>query len=272
MSEIIYRYNNLAWIEFKNLSLYKSELLHFSTLRIGGVSESPQSSLNLGFTKSDLPENVVANRKKLSNALRISLEQFVFSRQTHSSNIFFVTENEKGKGVFDKETAIINNDGYILTIRNICACVLTADCTPVMFYEPVKKIAAIVHSGWRGTVKKISAKAVQKMTELGCNTDKILVGIGPSIKSCCYDVKEDVLQEFKSSFGKYYNNFFTKINNSYKLDIDKAIIYQLIKEGICEENIEICSFCTHCNPFMFFSARNSFKGLTGRMISGIMLY
>ncbi len=271
MKEIFCRYENLAWIEFNNLSLYKNELLHFSTLRFGGVSTSPQASLNLGFTKSDLPENVLKNRAKFAKAIGLSLDHFVFSSQIHSSNIFFLTKEHKGRGAYSKETAIEKNDGYVLTVPDICACVLTADCTPVFFYEPVKKISSIVHSGWRGTVNKISAKAVETMLELGCSSKKILVGIGPSIKPCCYEVKEDVLFEFNISFGSSFYNFFNKSGTSYKLDMDKAIIHQLKEKGICNENIEVCNLCTHCNPFLFFSARNSNKGLTGRMASGIML-
>lgn len=271
MSYFIVRNQNLVWIEHKIFSKYKEDLLHFSTSRLGGLSAHPQASLNLGFTNSDDSKNVLYNRNKLAYSLGISFNQMVFSRQTHSSNIHIISENDNGKGAFNKESAINNNDGYVLTNANICACILTADCTPVFFYDPIKKIAAIVHSGWRGTVKKISANAVKKMIELGCNSNNILVGIGPSIKECCYEVKEDVIMAFRQSFGEDYKAFFSKTKHSTKLNMDKAIMYQLIENGILQKNIENIDLCTHCNPFLFFSARNSINGMTGRMVSGIML-
>ncbi|MCX7861708.1 MAG: peptidoglycan editing factor PgeF [Bacteroidales bacterium] len=270
MGFVVRRKGRIAWIEFPKLSSF-NELVHFSTLRLGGVSAHPQASLNMGFVETDDYQKVIENRKQLASALNINFHQFVFSRQTHSCNIHFLNKTEAGRGVFTKSDAIKNNDGYIITESEICACVLTADCVPVFFFDPIQRIAAIAHSGWRGTAKRITLKILQELIYLGSNPKTIIIAIGPSIKKCCYEVGEDVQQEFFTSYGEIGNHFFTKNEKSYILDLNKAIIYDAQQVGVPIENIDVCDLCTHCNPHLFFSARNSKYGMTGRMMSGIMM-
>ena len=260
----------ISYIQFLFYEDYK-DFLHFSTLRIGGNSGHPQASLNLGFVETDFVENVIQNRKLVAEALGFSINQMVFSRQTHSSNIHIISKLDVGKGSLSKETAIPNNDGFVLFEKNICACILTADCVPVFLYDPEKKIAAIVHSGWKGTIKHITAIAIEKMFEYGCRYKDIKVAIGPSIKKCCYEVKDDVVDLVKKSFGKFYKSLITFRNNKVYYDMDKAIEYSLLNKNILPQNIARCDLCTKCNSYMFFSARNSINGYTGRMVSGIML-
>ncbi len=270
MSFVIQRKNGIAWIEFTSFSKY-SNLIHFSTLRTGGYSSHPQASLNLGFRQTDSVEHVINNRRLLASTVGISLEQMVFSRQTHSDNIAIVSEQAKGRGVLEKHSAIPDNDGYILTQSGICACVLTADCVPVFIYDTHHHVAAIVHSGWRGTVKQIAAKAVRQLVRLGSDPKNIIAAIGPSIKGCCYEVKNDVLHIFQQSFGNDAYYFFSEHQGHLFLDISKAITHSLEKQGVLTSHIAHCTLCTKCNPHLFFSARNSTNGFTGRLASGIML-
>lgn len=267
---MILRSKQLSWVVFEHLSAFP-ELIHFSTTRLGGVSAHPQASLNMGFVETDSIQNVINNRCRMANVYGINPNNMVFSRQTHSANIHFVTSNDKGKGVYVKLDAISDNDAYILTEPEICACILTADCVPLFLYDPVKKIAGLAHSGWRGTVKHISFKLVEQLIQIGCHSKDIFVGMGPSIKACCYTVKEDVFQAFYRSYGHVANHFFEVQSHQLKLNLNEAIIYDLLQAGIPLKNIEMSKWCTFCNTHLFFSARNSNKGMTGRMLSGIMI-
>lgn len=267
---MIVRSNQLAWVGFKHLSEFP-ELIHFSTTRLGGVSAHPQASLNMGFVETDTAQNVIENRRRIASALGISLDDMLVSRQTHSANIYMATANDKGKGAYTKADAIPNNDAFVVVEAGVCACVLTADCVPVFFYDPMTKIAALAHSGWRGTVQQISLKVVIRLIEMGCKPENIRVGIGPSIKACCYTVKDDVLQDLVKAYGQTAYRFFEEQSNLLRLDLSKAIVYDLMQVGILSQNIEVSVWCTYCNPHLFFSARNSNKGMTGRMMSGIMV-
>ncbi len=267
---MIVRSKQLAWFEFNHLSVF-SELVHFSTTRLGGVSAYPQASLNMGFIKTDTVQNVIENRTRFASVFGISLNDMILSRQTHSANIYIASIDDRGKGAFIKDNAIPNNDAIIVSKAGICACILTADCVPVFFYDPVMKIAALAHSGWRGTVGQISLKVALRLVEIGCKTDNIRVGLGPYIKVCCYNVKDDVLQAFFKTYGKTAYCFFETSNNQLRLDLSRAIIYDLMQIGIPIQNIEVSEWCTCCNSHLFFSARNSNRGMTGRMLSGMMV-
>ncbi|HNV95052.1 MAG TPA: peptidoglycan editing factor PgeF [Bacteroidales bacterium] len=266
---VIKRFARIAWVEFPILSQFP-ELVHFSSLRMGGVSNHPQASLNMGFVRTDFTNNVIENRKSIAKALNISIENMIFSRQTHSDHISIVTIEDKGKGVFYKPTAIQDNDGYLVSQPNICPVVLTADCVPVFLYDPVEKIAAVVHSGWRGTVQHISAKAAKKMISLGSQAKNIVAAIGPSAGSCCYNVGYDVYNAFLDAYGNAALNFFSSTTPPFTIDLWNAIRLSLSNEGILNKNIAQTNLCTICNPHLFFSSRNN-KGMTGRMASGIMI-
>lgn len=266
---IIKRKNGIAWIEFPILSQF-SELVHFSTMRIGGFSNHPQASLNMGFVRTDFTSKVIENRKKVAKTLEIPIENMIFSRQTHSNHITIVSKEDRGKGVFYKPTAIENNDGYVVLESGICPIVMTADCVPVFLYDPKKRIASVVHSGWRGTVQHIASKAVEMMLAHGANAENIVVAIGPSAGECCYQVGEEVYDKFINSFGTIAYRFFSTTKTFHTLNLWKAIHTSLICSGINDLHIAQTDLCTICNPHMFFSSRNN-KGLTGRMASGIMI-
>jgi len=266
---IIQRKNHIAWIEFPILSQFP-ELVHFSTLRMGGFSNHPQASLNMGFVRTDFTPKVIENRRLVAEALGIPLESMIFSRQTHSDHIAMVSAKDKGKGVFYKPTAIQDNDGYVVSEPLICPVVMTADCVPVFLYDPQNKIASVVHSGWRGTVQHIVSKAIDIMVAKGSRTQHIVAAIGPSAGSCCYQVGEEVLEKFLNAYGTEAYHFFSSPQAPFTVNLWEAIRTSLIQSGLSPANIAQTDLCTICNPHLFFSARNN-KGMTGRMASGIMI-
>jgi len=258
-------------IRFSHLSKFP-ELIHFVTTRVGGVSEDNSFSMNIGFVYHDNPENVIENRKILANALQIPFDSFIFERQIHSDNTIIVSKKDKGRGLLLKEDAIQDNDGFIIQLPGICPVALHADCTPVLLYDPVKKVAATIHAGWRSTLKFIARKGVERMCrEFGTNPADILAGIGPSNGPCCYEVGDEVIQEVKKVFPQQcYHILLPKVNSKTHFDQWQANKIQLIQAGLEENNIVICDICVFHNPDLFFSSRYNNK-VTGRMGAGVMI-
>jgi len=150
--------------------------------------------------------------------------------------------------------------------------VMVADCVPVILFDPVKKVSAVIHAGWRGTVKHITSNTVKTMTDrFGCDPADIIAGIGPSIGPCCYEVGEEVRTVVEQSFGTTRDYLVTK-NHSDKphFDLWYANHKQLTDSGVKPENIETSELCTRCNSQIFYSSRAD-KGITGRFAAGIFI-
>jgi polyphenol oxidase len=266
-----YQLQKSIYLKFNNLSQF-SNLVQFVSTRLGGVSQPPYDSLNLGFGTSDTPENVSQNRKILAETLEIPLENFCVPQQTHSANSKIITSQDAGKGIFTKETALPNTDGLISNQTNICLLVQSADCVPVLMYDSKNQVIAAVHAGWRGTVQKIVANTFEQMKNTFNSTpEHIWVGVGASISPECYEIGEEVVESVEKAFKtkeKYL--IWNKITQKYHLDLWFANQQTLIEMGIPSKQIEIMGICTQKNSDMFFSSRQA-KGITGRFGAGIML-
>ena len=246
-------------IRFESLARYRN-ITHFVTTRIGGVSLPPYDSLNLGFGTRDNPEHVLENRKRLADSINVPLGSFVVAKQVHGDRIAVVTESDKGHGASNYETALDATDALITDIPGICLMVLLADCTPVLLYDPVKRVAAAVHAGWQSTAKQIGRKTVEVMRHsYGCRPEDIVAGIGPSIGACCYEVGHEVISQFEAGL----------VDELGHLDLWEANRRQLTEAGVLPEHIEVAGICTKCNAHRFFSERHM-PG-TGRFGAGIML-
>ncbi len=253
--------NNIKLLRFANLAK-NDQVIHFSSTRVGGVSSGHLFSLNLGHTVNDSPRNVNQNLESLALAIDIKKSQIVFPKQTHSSNIGIVKSVNE---IFPDTDALITN------VPGICICVRTADCTPIILYDPVQKAIAAIHSGWKGTVQRISMRTIRIMQkEFSTKPENIIAGIGPSIGPEVYEVGPELIEQFNKLFRG--NQIITPITDSEKgfLNLWKTNKQILIESGIPEDNIEISEMCTFSNHELFYSARRD--GVkTGRHASGIML-
>lgn len=230
----------------------------FST-RLGGVSTGCFSSLNLSFDRGDDPAAVLENFRRIGKAIGVRCEDMVLSRQTHTTNIRSVTAEDRGKGIV-RERDYDDVDGLVTNVPGICLVTSYADCVPLFFVDPVKRVIGLSHSGWRGTVGKIGKKTVERMTvEFGSNPSDILAAVGPSVCRACYEVSEDVAEQFMASFEQQYwdDLFDKKRNGKYQLDLWKAneLIFQ--EAGILPEHIAVTNVCTKCNSNILYSHRVS---------------
>jgi YfiH family protein len=206
---------------------------------------------------------VKQNRAQLASVLKIQPEQLVFPRQTHTSN---VVELDK-----IPENEIKETDALITNQRGICLCVQTADCVPVLLFDPVKRVVAAVHAGWRGTVKKIVEAAVLKMQQkYQSNPKNILTVIGPSIGPEVYEVGSEVVDEVQKNIPFPEKTLRKNVYGRFHFNLWEANRQILLAAGINNRNIQIAEECTFQKETNYYSARR--EGIeTGRIVSGIML-
>ena len=232
---------------------------HLMSTRLGGVSEGDLWSMNVSFSRGDKTENVNENYRRIAAALGCTPEDFVFSDQTHTTNIRHVTEADKGKGLL-RPRDYTDVDGMITDEPGIVLSTFYADCVPLLFVDPIKRAVGLSHSGWKGTAGGMGRKTVEAMEKaFGSRPEDILVGIGPSICQDCYEVGEEVIAEFAAAFREEYHPalFYKKENGKYQLDLWEANRIVLREAGVPETGISVTDICTHCNPELLFSHRTS---------------
>lgn len=244
---------------------------HCFTARSGGCSDGEFKSLNMGMYTDDKLENVVENYRRVSrDVFCADVTQCVLSKQVHKTEIAVVSKEDMGNGV-TKSQKYEEIDGLVTDEREVVLSTVYADCTPLFFVDPEKKVVGVAHAGWRGTVGKIGSKMVEIMaSRYGSDRKDILVGIGPTIGSCCYTVKEDVASQFKKAFPDCSKILEQLGEGQYRLNLWEANKASVMESGVPESNIELDSHCTSCNEELFYSYRRD-QGKTGRMAAMIKL-
>jgi polyphenol oxidase len=165
----------------------------------------------------------------------------------------------------------LEGDGIVTNRRSCFIAVYTADCVPVILFDPTRRVIAALHAGWRGSVLNIAAKGVDTMvSDFGSDPKKILAGIGPSIGPCCFEVKEDVFREIEKNTSHEKTVIKKSRASSWLCDLPELNQKQLVDAGLSPEKITVSGRCTVCLPEYYFSFRRDRKKL-GNMLSGIML-
>ncbi|WNR46452.1 peptidoglycan editing factor PgeF [Paenibacillus roseipurpureus] len=246
--------------------------------RWGGVSRAPFHSLNCGLHVNDDPKDVVINRERIADVLGLPFDAFTYAEQVHGKDVAIVSLNEQGSGRVARETALQAKDGFITQEKGIVLCAQFADCVPLFFYDPVKRVVALAHAGWKGTVLNISMATISLMTHtFGSQPSDIYAVVGPSIGACCYEVDEtvasrvkQVLDEMQSSQEEKAAILTDKGNSKYMLNLQVMNRKLIEQAGILSSHIEVTQLCTSCRNDLFFSHRKE-EGSTGRMIAWIGL-
>lgn len=215
--------------QFKNLSPI-SWLGHgISTKNLGSVSD-PQG------------------KKNFFNHLSVPDRNIVEAEQVHGNHVALVTEKERGH-------LILKTDALITNLPEVVLFIKVADCVPILLADPEKKAVAAIHAGWRGTAQEITRITVAHMEDhFGTDPQDLIVGIGPSIGPCCYEIDSPVIETFER-FPYKEEVILRRRGVHANLDLWNANKFQLISEGVKEENIEVAGICTHDNPDLFFSER-----------------
>lgn len=227
--------------------------------------------MNLSFKKDLSRENVLENYRRLCAVAGIDVNGLVVSKQLHKTNVRYVTELDCGTGITKPEFS--DADGLITDKPGVALVTQYADCVPLLFYDPVARVCANSHSGWRGTAGRIGAVTVEKMiNDFGCKPQNIIAAIGPSICKNCYEVDTPVYEAFVKSGIPLETVIFQKDDGEhFYLDLREANRLILADAGILPQNLDVADICTYENSDMLHSHRATGNG-RGNLAAIIEMY
>lgn len=248
-------------------------LQHGFSTRKGGVSKEHLASLNLSFSVEDAKENVLENFRRIGERFGKTPEDFVLSKQSHETKVLKVGTKDRGKGI-TKDRDYEGIDALITDEEGIILSCFSADCVPILFYDPIHKAVGACHSGWRGTKGKILQNVVEEMRKhFSSNPAEILIAIGPSISKEQYIVSEDLglsfLEDYKDYSEEDSSSPIRRLSeDKFQLDLWDLNRRIALDCGLKKEHISISGYCTMENPELFFSHRYSQgrRGLQGAFI------
>lgn len=221
---------------------------HCFTTRRGGVSRGCFDSMNLRVSCADERKNVLENYDIICREMGIDKSRLVLSKQVHRTDIADVTSADFGNGLM-RENAFESADALVTDEPGVPIVTFYADCVPVFLLDKAKGVIALVHSGWKGTAANIAALTAEHMKkEYLCRAENIIAAIGPSIRSCHFEVGEEVASQFDD---KYIIGGFEKPH----IDLQACIKDGL--EGVGVAEITDSEICTYCNSDMFYSHRKT---------------
>lgn len=246
--------NSLDWFEFPHLAEHPG-LVHAVFTRNHGYSNPPYDSLNVGMHVGDATETVRRNRAAIVDCL--GGWELVEIHQVHGTHVLSIHPGAVGNtaDLFQGDAVITNITGKLLLIQ-------TADCQPILLYDPVRQVIANIHSGWKGSILNIIQKTIQNMVDnFACRPHHLLAGVGPSLGPCCAEFihyQNEIPEQFWGyKDARDHFNFWALSAN------------QLTAAGVLSRNIHISGLCTRCRPDLFFSYRRHV--VTGRCAAVIGL-
>lgn len=263
------------------------DVMAFSTTRHGGYSTGCYAALNINRYCGDDEEHIRKNRQALCEMLDISDDRLVMPHQVHLTKVAKIDETFFSLSADDRHEALEGFDALMTNLQSVCIGVSTADCIPVLLYDPENHAICAIHAGWRGTVKRIVVKAIEAMKEAyGTQPQHLVAQIGPGIHLDSFEVGDEVYEAFDqagfemeliskklpssdsgSKFFTLHPSFFT---SKWHIDLPECNRLQLITAGLSPQNIKVSPVCTYQQAADYFSARR--LGIdSGRIFTGIML-
>lgn len=228
------------------------------------IPELKKLGLNHCFTTNDMDiglktngnvEDIKQNFEYIFDFMGVKPKELYSGYQTHSATIETINDISQGT-VYDTGKVFYDTDGLVTDIEGIALISRFADCTPIILFDPVKKVQSNIHSGWKGTLQRIGANGIDKMVEeYGCNVEDIIAIIGPTIGKDDFEVESDVMEQFKEQFD-FHNEIIRQKNDiKYLIDLQTTNKRILLEKGIKEENITIIDLSTYENDHMLHSYR-----------------
>jgi polyphenol oxidase len=244
----------------EQLGMWRSELITGAPNaffgRQGGVSNGSVTGLNCGLGSGDDPDDVARNRSLAAKAL-LPGARLVGLYQTHSTDVVTVTEPWP-------DAARPHADALVTARRGILLGIVTADCAPVLFHDPVAGVIGAAHAGWRGALGGIVEQTISAMVAIGADRDRILASIGPCIAAPSYEVGEDFRSMFETRWSGDWSRFFTTSEDygrpaegKWYFDLAMLVSYQLITSGIVRRQERWPEFDTYADSDKFYSFRRA---------------
>lgn len=246
-------------------------VVHGVTRKVIGLGKADG---NVGDTAPRDPADAWEMRKLWATSIGVDAERIVRTGQVHENNVFVVTADHAGMGRRRDTPTPGQADAMITNAINVPLMTLAADCLPLLMYDPVKRIVAAVHAGWRSTVLDIAGETVKAMSrEFGTNPADVVAFLGPAIGGCCNEVGPEVTvawREIAHDLGPLTELAVTRPVEKEHFDVPRANSLLLQRAGVAPENIELSGICTKCNLDDWFSHRGQ-GAATGRQAGVIML-
>ena len=239
---------------------------HAFFTRKGGLSKGPFAELNMRFNCDDDRENVLRNHIIGGALLGAEPSRIVCTNQKHTDNVRII------KGEYDGEA--IKKDGIdalVTDVPGLCLTAYYADCQIIMLFDHKRKVAAIVHAGWRGVQNGIVSKTIKIMhDEWGCDAADIFAAVGPSICRSCFETDDDVPELMYKAYGRLAGDYIYKDGEKWHIDLKNITYSTLLRNGLSPINIDMSSICTVCSqePELWWSQRRNgdIRGVQGAMI------
>ncbi len=243
---------------------YFPRLVHAFSPRSFERENGLHEELSLG-RKSD-SRSSAQHRQWLLENLNIDSKELFFVKQVHGDRVFVLDDPQKSADQVEREEA----DALITHLTEKPIAVLTADCVPVILYDPEKHVAGAIHAGRKGTQKSIVSKTISMLSKAyGSNPQDVVMALGPAIGGCCYEVDEPCVEPFRQNYRGWEGFVTANSRSRFMLDLLKANAMDAERAGISKENIHRSGECTSCNNDRWFSYRR--EGTTGRIVSLAML-
>ena len=241
----------------------------FSTTRQGGYSEGRYSEFNINRYCGDSGEAIRQNREALCALLGISDDHLFMPHQVHLTEVAVVDENMLSLSAEERLQRLEGVDALMTDVAGVCIGVSTADCIPVLLYDKVHRAGCAIHAGWRGTVQRIVAKAVAKMTAVfGTRPADLVAQIGPGIHLDSFEVGDEVYDAF--AHAGFDMESISKKHEKWHIDLPECNRQQLLSSGVPADTVTVSPVCTYQQHTRFFSARR--LGInSGRIFTGILL-
>lgn len=250
--------NGVVYYSFPQMDAHPFLKSGIST-RLGGVSEGIYTSMNLSYTRGDDPACVDENFARICDAMGLPVDGVVISAQEHHVNLANVTAADCGKG--KTLPGYKDVDGLLTDEPGVVLCTQYADCVPLLFADPKKRVVAASHAGWRGTVAEIGRLTVERMQrDYGCDPADILAAIAPSIGKCCFEVDTPVYDAFREMQVFDDGCFIYDVGDKYHIDLWEVNRRVLLSAGVKADNITVTDLCTRCYPELFWSHRKTGPG------------
>lgn len=246
--------NGITWLASDGMDAAGGIAHGFST-RMGGVSEGMWAGLNLGVSRGDDPDHVRENYRRFLAATGAREGCLAMANQVHGTTVRVVTSADWKDDPYGKVN--FEADGLMTATPGVALLVFTSDCIPVLLYDPVRRVIAAVHSGWRGTADGIVTRAVERMEDVyGCNPRDVLAAVGPGICASCFETHEDVPNAMMAAMGtSVLQHVQIKDNGKFAVDLKGICAYRLEEAGLDPAHIAVSDQCTACEPEKYWSYR-----------------
>ena len=254
----IHHSHGITFVTSETLESYGVK--HGFFMRHGGCSPQPWKSLNMATSVGDSRENVIENRNRIADALKIGRTSFYDLWQVHSNKVVIADLPRP------LTYAHIQADAIVTSKDRVALLMLFADCVPILFFDPEHRVIATAHAGWKGTLSGVASETIKVMTEhFHCYSENIIGVIGPSICQDHYQIGNDIVDKAKTIF-RTEENVISYHDEKIFMDLPAANRMTMEKCGI--QTIEMVDICTVCNKEDWFSHRGE-NGKTGRFAAVI---